>query len=64
MKHDGNPKYSCDVNYFDVINTMGKAYVLGLFYTDGNVSSKSNRICLGMNDEDVVKFVKEEFHAT
>lgn len=64
MRTKGNLKYSCDRSYFDVINTEEKAYILGLFYTDGNVASKGNQISLGMNDKDVVEFVKKSLRST
>jgi hypothetical protein len=60
----GNTKYTINEKYFTEINSEDKAYILGLFYTDGNVSSKSNRICLGMNDLDVIEFVKSKLEAT
>jgi hypothetical protein len=64
MRTKGNLKYGCNSSYFDAIDTEEKAYILGLFYTDGNVASKGNRVCLGMNDKDVVEFVKKSLEAT
>ncbi len=47
-------------NYFSLIDTPQKAYVLGLIASDGCVHGK-NKITLGMNDLDAIKFVANEF---
>lgn len=52
--------YPIDENYFEEINSHAKAYVLGLFYTDGNNFLRRNRIALGLNDLDVIEFVRSE----
>lgn len=51
-------KYTCNDNYFNVIDTEDKAYWLGALYADGNVSkkaSKSGQIFLTSKDESWIK---------
>lgn len=45
------------------INTQNKAYLLGLFYSDGNVSLKQShcRIALHKNDLSLLKSIKSKF---
>lgn len=52
-------KYDVDLNYFNKIDTNTKAWVLGLFYTDGN--NRENGIRIEMTDKDIIKKIKEEF---
>lgn len=49
-------------DYFSVLDTPVKAYVLGLLASDGNVSSKDNRIawCLSSKDECLAEFLRDE----
>jgi hypothetical protein len=54
-------------DYFDVIDTKGKAYVLGLMASDGCVSdSGSIHFGLQAKDADLVRFVRDQLipHAT
>jgi len=45
-------------NYFEKIDTIDKAYFLGLFYTDGYVTNKTNRVGIELNIKD--KYILEE----
>jgi hypothetical protein len=51
-----------DNNYFDKIDTSNKAYVLGLFYADGNLHKNTLQICL--KDKELITFLKKEFKTT
>lgn len=46
-------KYNIDEEYFNIIDTPNKAYVLGLFYSDGTVSKKTSTITLSLQERDV-----------
>jgi hypothetical protein len=50
-------------NEFKIIDTFLKAYILGLFYADGNVSSNQNhsRIQLKENDGYLLKDIQKSF---
>lgn len=58
LRDDGRIKYTLDENYFSKIDTPNKAYLLGWFYTDGNVYESEARIEL--IDKDILKFMKNE----
>lgn len=45
-------KYSLDENYFDVIDTPNKAYILGLLYADGSNCSSKSTITISLQEED------------
>lgn len=45
-------KYNINKNFFDVIDTPEKAYVLGLFYSDGSNNPNKQTISLSMQEED------------
>lgn len=45
-------KYKYNENYFDVIDTQDKAYILGLLYADGCNNDKKGTICLQLQEED------------
>jgi intein-encoded DNA endonuclease-like protein len=58
-------KYTCDNNFFEVINTEEKAYWLGVLYADGNITNHTvscKRIFLTSTDkewvEDFLKAIK------
>jgi hypothetical protein len=58
-------KYTCDNNFFEVINTEEKAYWLGVLYADGNITNHTvscKRIFLTGTDkewvEDFLKAIK------
>lgn len=56
-------KYPINEDYFDNIDTQNKAYILGLLYADGNVSSKTNLIQIGLQARDlhILESIKKEF---
>jgi hypothetical protein len=49
-------KYSVDHNFFDKIDTEQKAYLLGLYFSDGNI--KNNCLRLVMCDYDIIEKTK------
>lgn len=57
-----NRKYFLNENYFDIIDTQNKAYILGLLYADGCNSVKHHSITLSLQecDKHVIEFVKNE----
>lgn len=46
-----NNKYTCDEDFFEVINTPEKAYWFGFIAADGNLYNKKLQICLAKKDE-------------
>jgi intein-encoded DNA endonuclease-like protein len=52
---DTKRKYYFDEDFFEEINTESKAYFLGVFFGDGNVSYETNTIALGLQDKDVIE---------
>lgn len=59
LKKDGveviNKQNICafNENFFETINTEGKAYWLGFFYADGYVSKNSNQVELSLKSDDI-----------
>ena len=53
-------RYSIDEDYFETIDTEGKAYFLGLMYSDGSVTK--NQFYLKLKDEDVLQQFKQELN--
>ena len=51
-------RYNINEDYFENINTEGKAYFLGLMYSDGSVSK--NQFYIKLKDEDVIQQFKQE----
>ena len=51
-------RLAVDENYFEYIDTEGKAYFLGIMYSDGSISQ--NQFYLKMKDEDVLQSFKQE----
>lgn len=51
--------YEVDLTFFDVIDTEEKAYILGLWYADGNVAPDKIRLC--MTDREIIERAKEAF---
>lgn len=45
-------KYTLNENYFDVLDTPNKAYILGLLYADGCNYTPQNRIKLELQEQD------------
>lgn len=56
--------YTLDHNYFNKINTKEKAYLLGLMFADGGVSSTSNTISLTSNDLELINFFKTQIRCS
>ena len=58
-------KHSLNMNYFDIIDTCAKAYVLGFIAADGYVTDK-NGIGMGLKLDDiyVLYFLKNQFEAS
>jgi len=52
-------KYHYDEFFFRKIDTEDKAWVLGWFFSDGNV--QKNRIRLGINDLEVLEKIRDRF---
>lgn len=50
---NGRRKYSLDENYFDVIDTPNKAYILGFLYADGCNFTPKQTISISLNCDDV-----------
>ena len=59
--HSKTNKYYINENFFDVVDTEEKAYILGLLYADGNNYTKTNRIQLSLQecDRDILDKIKE-----
>lgn len=55
-------KYFCNENYFDVIDTEEKAYVLGFYYADGCVVRNNLVIQLSDIDTEIVEKFKKIFY--
>lgn len=57
---------TCNIHYFDNINTSNKAYLLGLILTDGCIYKSRNSLCFsfGSKDLELVEFVKQELKST
>ena len=47
-----NRKYTLNENYFDVIDTQEKAYIVGLLFSDGCISETNNAISISLKEED------------
>ena len=45
--------YNINEEFFDVIDTQEKAYVLGMLYADGNNYTKTNKVRIGLQARDV-----------
>jgi len=53
-------KYDVDETFFDKIDTQEKAYVLGWFYSDGNVMPSGQiRICLCEKDVEILRHIRD-----
>lgn len=49
-------------NYFDIIDTENKAYLLGFILADGSLSEKEKRICINnsIDDLEVIELIQKE----
>ena len=45
-------RYNLNETYFDNIDTPEKAYILGLFYSDGSINMSKSTIALSLQEED------------
>jgi len=57
--------YHINENYFNVIDTPNKSYILGLLYADGNRSSISNTISIRLQERDksILEAIRVELEA-
>lgn len=46
-------KYPIVEDFFDIIDTEEKAYILGLLYADGYNNTSKNDVCISLKEEDV-----------
>lgn len=55
-------KYKLNENYFDVIDTQNKAYILGFLYADGNngINKSTISLCLQEEDMDILEKIRLE----
>lgn len=51
-----NRKFQIDENFFEIIDSEEKAYILGFLYADGNNNDKNHKVCLSLSkkDEDIL----------
>lgn len=58
-------RYTLYENYFDIIDTQEKAYILGFIYADGFVGDiKYNNIVIAVNDKQILDEIAHEFKFT
>ncbi len=58
---DSRREYSLNVNYFDIIDTPNKAYIVGLLYADGcNKGNKNNKYQVDLSLQECDKHILEE----
>ena len=56
--------YKCNKNYFDIIDTLNKAYLLGFLCADGFITDRNEiGIMVSLKDIDVVKFFQQELQS-
>lgn len=53
-----------NINYFDKLDSPVKAYILGLFYSDGYASTEKNTSVIALQDQDkyILERIREEIH--
>lgn len=51
---DVSKKYKINENYFDVINSSNKAYILGFIFSDGNIFNNTVKINLIKSDSEIL----------
>ena len=64
MKTAKYRKYQINEDYFQVINSEIKAYILGLIATDGNVHRTTLSITVHRNDKDILERIAREMGST
>ena len=58
-------QYNYNIHYFDKIDTLNKAYLLGFITADGFVTNKNEiGIEVAKKDKDIINFFKEELEST
>lgn len=58
-------RYTLNENYFDEINTEGKAYCLGFLYADGFVGDeKTNNVVFSSKDKEILEKIAKELEFT
>lgn len=62
-RHRRTGRYKIDESYFETINTEGKAYFLGLMYSDGSVANNENQFYIKLKDEDVLQQFRQELQS-
>lgn len=62
--HHRNKKHYCNSNYFAAIDTEEKAYWLGVFYADGNVSSTTPEIKFSSIDKEWIELFLNSIDST
>jgi hypothetical protein len=59
----GRPrKFTLDENYFEIINTKNKAYIIGFIYADGSINDNCLSIIIKESDIEILKFIKKELN--
>lgn len=53
-----NKKYSCDDNYFSIIDSHEKTYWLGFITADGSISKRDNEISIGLSYRDATHLAR------
>lgn len=57
----GRPRiYAVNENYFQIIDTPVKAYIVGFLYADGSISDRYLRISIHVKDTEVLELIKTE----
>ena len=49
---DAMKRYSVNEDYFEIIDTPEKAYLLGLLYADGHITKEDDRVMISLKAED------------
>jgi hypothetical protein len=57
-----NRKYTLNENYFNVIDSKNKAYIIGFIYADGNVYNSYLSFSLSKKDVEILKFIASELN--
>src|SRR5690606_3293691 len=55
-------KYTCDEDYMETISDENRAYILGWFFSDGNVTQnlRTSRIGIQSLDLKILEWIKEQ----
>ncbi|MBU4274699.1 hypothetical protein KKE19_02695 [Patescibacteria group bacterium] len=54
-----NRAYRINENFFEKINSEGRAYLLGLIFSDGNISSKKYYTNISSKDQELIEMCKK-----